>query len=53
MQIRFWEALHQRFLQPSRAALGEERAAAAERAGREMTFEETVENASALASTFA
>jgi non-specific serine/threonine protein kinase len=49
MQIRFWEALHERYITPARLALGPEAEAAA-RAGREMSLEAAVEEARALAS---
>jgi tetratricopeptide (TPR) repeat protein len=50
LQIRFWNALHDRFVTPAREALGPLQGEAAERAGREMTFEATVTEASTLAS---
>ncbi|HZI29552.1 MAG TPA: protein kinase [Gemmatimonadaceae bacterium] len=50
LKIRFWDALLERFVAPARAALGPVGTEAAERAGREMTFEATVTEASALAS---
>jgi serine/threonine-protein kinase PknK len=49
LQIRFWNALHDRFVTPARETLGTIKTEAAERAGREMTFEATVTEARALA----
>jgi tetratricopeptide (TPR) repeat protein len=50
LQIRFWDVLTERFVAPARAALGPVETEAAERAGREMTFDATVTEASTLAS---
>jgi non-specific serine/threonine protein kinase len=49
MQIRFWDALHERYMTPARTALGAEQSEAQARAGREMTFEATVAEAQSLA----
>jgi predicted ATPase/serine/threonine protein kinase len=49
MKIRFWDALHERFVAPARDALGPVATAAAERAGRGMAFEATVAEADAIA----
>ena len=48
MQIRFWDALVQRYITPARAALGSDRAGSAAQAGSEMTFENAVAEALAL-----
>ena len=45
MQIRFWDALIDRYIAPARAALGPARAEAAASAGRGMTFEDAVREA--------
>jgi hypothetical protein len=50
MEIRFWDALTDRFLTPATAALGPERAEQAARAGRELSFEDAVAEALKAAS---
>jgi hypothetical protein len=49
MRIRFWDALHERFMTPARQALGSAATDAAEQTGRMMTFEATVAEARELA----
>ena len=48
MQIRFWDELHDRYIAPARAALGQVAAESAMRAGRQMTLEAAVAEALAL-----
>ncbi len=50
MQIRFWDALIERYITPARAALGD-RSVAAETAGRAMPFDDAVTEALAAAGT--
>ena len=47
MQIRFWDALVERYITPARTALGPERAAAVARAGADLPFEDAVREAHA------
>ncbi len=49
MQIRFWDALIDRYMVPARAALGPERTAAATRAGADLAFESAIREAHAAA----
>jgi non-specific serine/threonine protein kinase len=49
MEIRFWDALHERYVTPARAALGAERVEAAMQAGRKLSFEAAVAEARTLA----
>jgi predicted ATPase/tRNA A-37 threonylcarbamoyl transferase component Bud32 len=51
IRIPFWEALHERYMTPARAALGPDATAAAERTGRAMTFEDAVAAARAASRT--
>ncbi|HEX6316118.1 MAG TPA: protein kinase [Gemmatimonadaceae bacterium] len=50
--LRFWDALHERYMLPARQALGAERADAVERAGRELGFEEAIREAYAAAESY-
>jgi non-specific serine/threonine protein kinase len=50
LQVRFWDALLERYVIPVRAALGPERTEAAEASGRELTFEDAVAAARLAAS---
>ncbi len=45
MQIRFWDALIDRYITPARSALGADAAVAASKAGREIAFEDAVAEA--------
>ncbi|HEY5546742.1 MAG TPA: protein kinase [Gemmatimonadaceae bacterium] len=49
MQIRFWDALIERYIVPARAALGAHETALASKAGAAMTFEDAVAEALAAA----
>jgi len=48
MQIRFWDALHDRYVTPARQALGTDAADAATKVGAGMTFEAAVAEARVL-----
>jgi hypothetical protein len=52
MQIRFWDALIERYMTPARTALGPERSGAAARAGADVAFEDAIREAHAAARRF-